>query len=66
METTRTMQGDTVDLVSHRIYGTHDMVGAILRANPGLAAHGLVLPIGTLIHLPPAQPRTIATLKLWD
>jgi phage tail protein X len=59
-------QGDSVDLVAHRIYGTTDMVPEILAANPGLAAFGPILPLGTPILLPPAKVQTVAApITLW-
>jgi len=59
-------QGDTVDLIADREYGTTDMVAAILSANPGLARLGAILPIGTPINLPPATQRSVTpTVTLW-
>lgn len=66
MRTVYAQQGDTVDLVADREYGTTDMVTAILAANPGLARLGAILPIGTPINLPPAQQRAVApAVTLW-
>lgn len=45
-------QGDSVDLIAYRRYGAHGMEQAILDANPGLAALGPILPLGTRIVLP--------------
>ncbi len=65
--TTRAHQGDTVDLMAYRHYGSTDMAEAILLANPGLAALGPVLPHGTLVVLPPALPPTPRpAITLWD
>lgn len=60
-----TQQGDTVDLVALRHYGDTTMVEAILDANPGLAAHGVTLPLGLRVTLPPAVPKTRQTVTLW-
>lgn len=60
------LQGDTVDLVSQRCYGATTMVVAILKANPGLAACGPILPMGTRIMLPPALPAIVKTHNLWE
>lgn len=41
---------------------------ALLEANPGLAAVGVIIPAGTVIVLPdlPARPATTAPVKLYD
>ena len=42
------IQGDTVDALVWRHYGrTAGLVEMVLNANPGLSAHGPVLPIGS-------------------
>lgn len=49
----RSIAGDTVDRVCWHIYGrTSGAVERVLEANPGLAALGVALPVGTLINLP--------------
>ncbi|MEJ1412772.1 MAG: tail protein X [Candidatus Sedimenticola sp. (ex Thyasira tokunagai)] len=68
MSTAITQQGDTVDLVCRRYYGTTvGVTEQVLEANPGLAEHGAVLPSGLLINLPAAtdKPET-NTINLWD
>jgi phage tail protein X len=63
-------QGDTVDLICWRHYGaTAGITEQVLAANPGLAALGAVLPLGTAVLLPelteapaPTQP----LINLWD
>lgn len=66
MDQIYTLQGDTVDLIADRYFGSTDMVGEILNANPGLARLGPILPIGTPINLPPAKAATVAaTVSLW-
>jgi phage tail protein X len=63
-------QGDTVDLICWRHYGaTAGITEQVLAANPGLAALGTVLPIGTTVLLPelteaPASTQTL--INLWD
>lgn len=61
-------QGDTVDLICRRHYKrTEDVTEAVLLANPGLAAKGPVLPMGTQINLPRLTLHTIRrTVQLWD
>jgi phage tail protein X len=47
-------QGDTVDALCWRYYGSTDgTVEAVLEANAGLANYGPVLPVGTVVRLPP-------------
>lgn len=65
----RALQGETVDQICWRVLGrsggateqTYDL-------NPGLAAHGPMLPAGTLVTLPSTNiaPPTTPTVKLWD
>lgn len=62
-------QGDTIDTLCWRHLGTTDTVESILERNPGLAALGPILPIGTPVTLPDAD--TLATpaktiIQLWD
>lgn len=53
-------QGATLDLLLWRIHGRkgQGLVEAALVANPGLAALGSVIPLGTVIDIPdlPALP----------
>lgn len=65
----RTHQGDTIDSLCWRHLGTSADVEATLELNPGLAAIGPELPIGTLVNLPPgtqsaAQPTQL--IQLWE
>ncbi|WP_026756666.1 tail protein X [Sediminimonas qiaohouensis] len=69
MATIRAQQGDMVDAICRRAYGDESgFVEAVLDANPGLAGLGPVLPEGTQVFLPEAQPEpTQAPLvTLWD
>lgn len=62
-------QGDTLDLLCHRHLGrTAGVLEAALEANPGLAALGAVLPMGTEVVLPDAPPAAPETklVQLWD
>ncbi len=64
-----TKQGQTVDLVCLDHYGrTAEVTEAVLAANPGLAAIGPVLPMGTSILLPDIDKKTTASrlVSLWD
>ena len=62
------IQGDTVDALVWRHYGrTAGLVELVLDANPGLSAHGPVLPMGTPVLLPPlplAPTRSI--INIWE
>lgn len=63
-------QGDTVDLLCHRHLGrTGGVTERVLETNPGLAALGPILPVGTAVELPDADaaaPRTNDLIQLWD
>lgn len=62
-------QGDTVDLICHRHLGrTASVVERVLEANPGLAALGPVLPMGTALDLPDSAPAAVQEdlIQLWD
>jgi phage tail protein X len=63
------LQGDTVDMICHRHLGSTALVEAVLTLNPGIAALGTILPMGTELHLPDAAPAPATykpTLQLWD
>ena len=66
-----TVEGDTVDLVAWRVLGPgyRAAVPGILEANPGLAAHGAVLPAGTKVVVPATVTPDEAgerPVRLWD
>ncbi len=64
-----TKQGETVDLACLATYGqTRDVTEAVLDANPGLAALGPELPIGTRITMPDIDTKASAPqlVSLWD
>lgn len=66
--TVQAQQGDTLDQICLRHLGSvAGTVEATLQLNPGLAALGATLPLGTPVTLP-AQPERATTtrLKLWD
>lgn len=68
-EQLRAQQNDTVDAICWRHYGrTAGVLEAVLDANPGLADHGPVLPIGLLITLPELQAAAPdrQMVNLWD
>lgn len=65
-----TRDGDVIDRIAYAHYGEQspDIVRAVFEANPGLAAHGPVLPRGLTITLPDIQKpaTTRAGVSLWD
>lgn len=64
---TRSLQGDTVDLICQRVYGDTSMTVEVLSSNPGLAALGPILPPGTVVLLPPKRlPPPGRRINLWD
>ena len=67
--TIRSIEGDTVDLVALRAYGrTAGATETLLDANPGIAARGVFLPVGTVLAVPDAAFSTPSEplVKLWD
>ena len=65
----RTVQGDTVDILAWRHYGSEQYAAAIYEANPGLADLGPILPIGTIVSLPSTGdviPAEEPTVHIWD
>lgn len=62
------MQGDTLDAVCARFYGrTAGVVEAVLKANPGLAELGVILPHGTPVEMPEVNSApTKESVNLWD
>lgn len=64
-----TRQGDTVDYIAWRHYGSTDteVVARILDANKGLAGKGPLLPPGLEIILPEIETTIKAQgIRLWD
>lgn len=65
----RTNQNDTVDALCWRFYGrTAGVTEAVLKANPGLADHGPILPLGLVVNMPEAQPTAPQRqmVQLWN
>lgn len=62
-------EGDTVDFIAWRVYGTQGakVTEQLLEANPGLADVGTVLPSGVVINLPDIDTKPESGgLRLWD
>ena len=63
-------QGDSIDSLCYRHLGNSDAVETVLDQNPGLAALGPILPMGTVVTLPDAgaagSARQKNLIQLWD
>ena len=64
----KAVQGETVESICYRHYGyTANITSQVYDINPGLAALGVALPIGTTIILPDvAVKNEIKINNLWD
>ena len=64
----RCEQGDTVDLIAFKRFGTSSgTTESILDANPGLAAAGPVLAMGLVIRIPiPVKADRVEGINLWS
>jgi len=64
----RTKQGDMVDAICYKFYGRESASVDVLKANPGLADKGAVLPAGIIINLPllSTQATQSNAVRLWD
>ena len=65
----RSRQGETLDLICYRHYGTsHLTTEIVMQANPELAEQGLIIVENTLLELPQITNTTPInnTLQLWD
>lgn len=68
-DTTTALQSETADMICRREYGDESgYVEAVLAANPGLAAIGPALPMGTIVVLPEiaAAFEVTPVVTLWD
>lgn len=62
-------QGDSVDSICYRHLGNSDAVETVLDTNPGIAALGPILPMGTVVTLPDSAGSTAKQqdiIQLWD
>ncbi|EJL7016348.1 tail protein X [Vibrio cholerae] len=65
--TYRTREGDVLDRICWRHYGRENAVVEVMKANPGLADYGAVLPSGLQITLPDIAPESRPEANaLWD
>jgi len=63
------LQGDSIDSLCYRHLGNSDAVETVLDSNPGLAALGPILPMGTRVTLPDSAATTAkqkTLIQLWD
>jgi len=69
-QTVYARQGDTVDAICWRAFGTTaGVVETVYEMNRGLAAYGPMLPVGTPVLLPGTKDvgtRVLSTLQLWE
>jgi len=69
LKTYITSQGEMLDQIARKIYGSEQgNTEALLAANPGLAALGPVYPEGIVINLPDVAPvatQRTDTISLW-
>lgn len=65
-------EGDMLDEIAARFYGVvnDEVINAVLAANPGAAALGPRLPLGTIVRLPALKREDAMTaapvVKLWQ
>lgn len=63
----RTKPGEMLDAVCRHYYGPRiGTIELVLKANPGLAKLGPVMPENTIIELPPLPVREEKTVVLWE
>lgn len=64
----RSKEGDVLDALCLKHYGTEGHVDAVLAANPGLAALGPVMPSGVIVTFPEVEESAPeqAVIRLWD
>ena len=66
-ESYTTEDGDSVDLIAFRRFGSHDVAEEIWDANPGLAAQGPALPAGMVIRIPlPVKRDRVESVNIWS
>lgn len=63
--TLTTTDGDTIDEICQRYYGTTDPTVAVIEANPHLLSYPARLPAGLLITLPAVEQPSQRHTRLW-
>lgn len=63
-----TRDGETLDAIAWRVYGTEQAVHLIVAANQHAAQLPLSLPAGIQLRLPDAPPASapVSTIRLWS
>lgn len=65
--TYRTREGDVLDYICWKHYGTTSVVEKVLDANMNLAEYGTILPSGLSIELPDISlQKEVEAESLWD
>jgi phage tail protein X len=65
----RSVQGDTIDLICYKYYGSvPGVIEKVMEANPVLAESGPLIAENTLVLLPEvsAASNTISSVQLWS
>jgi phage tail protein X len=71
MKTVLSVQGESLDALSYRIFGSSAQTENLIRINPDLLNFGPVLPAGTAVNVPEAvqQPGAavkVKSINLWE
>lgn len=65
--TYRTREGDVLDYICWRHYGTTNVIERVLDENMNLAEYGTIFPSGVIIELPEISVQTeVEAESLWD
>lgn len=65
--TYRTREGDVLDYICWKHYGTTSVLEKVLDANMNLAEYGTIFPSGVIIKLPEISIQTeVEAESLWD
>lgn len=60
MKTYTTVQGDTWDIVSYRVYGDEGFLGNLIAANPA-HVNTVIFPVGVVLTVPEVTSSSTAT-----
>lgn len=61
-----TLNGEMLDEVVYRWYGSHHQLDAVMDANPGIASLGPILPEGLVVNMPIVKVEEKPIIKLWS
>jgi len=63
----RTRDGDTLDYIANKVYGSTDATEQLIEANRTIADLGVVLPAGVIVELPEiVLEQKKQGVRLWD